>query len=325
MHGKIVFLCLTLLLAAMACNLLAPGIPSATPPPAETPTFPPIPSPSHSPTIPPIPPTQIIASPTNPPPVPSSTSAPTLPPPLPGNPYAVILVAQNDVLNVRQAPDPNSTILDRLPAQTIGVLLTGKQSWVGDQRWVEIQRSSGSVGWVNAHYLTEHVPAEVFCADPKVSTLLSNLDQAVTRRDGNLLASLVSPAHGLNLTYFRTGNTANYSPEETKWVFESTYETNWGTHPASGMLVKGSFHEVVLPDLLDVLNSNYQANCNNPSLGGSSYLFQWPYEYRNINFYSLYKAGSPGVALDWRTWLVGVEYFQKQPYLFSLLHLFWEP
>ncbi|MBE3037249.1 MAG: hypothetical protein IMZ62_00315, partial [Chloroflexi bacterium] len=48
-------------------------------------------------------------------------------------------------------------------------------------------------------------------------------------------------------------------------------------------------------------------------------------EYANVNFYTVYKPGTPGVDLDFRYWLVGVEFVQGQPYVFALIHFAWEP
>jgi hypothetical protein len=44
-----------------------------------------------------------------------------------------------------------------------------------------------------------------------------------------------------------------------------------------------------------------------------------------VNFYSLYKPGPAGNENSWRTLLVGVEYVQNHPYLFSVTQLQWEP
>jgi len=239
---------------------------------------------------------------------------------------AVILVAQNDVLNVRKGAGVNYAIVDRLDPHAVNITLVGKEKMVNGSRWVKIRRSAGGVGWVNARYLTETVTPAEFCADAKVTTLLANFKTALTKQDGALLAALVSPAHGLNVTYLRTGKTITYTPALARWVFTSTYAANWGTHPASGLEVKGSFHQEVLPKILDVVsNPNTSATCNNPATGPKNYQFYWPFQYGNINYYALLKPGTPGVDLDWRTWLVGVEYVNGQPYLFSLLQLFWEP
>jgi hypothetical protein len=241
-------------------------------------------------------------------------------------PLAVILVSQNDVLNVRKGAGANYAIVDRLDAHATHIVLTGKEKIVDGSRWVKIRRPAGGVGWVNAKYLTESVTPAVFCADAKVSALLASFKTAMTRQDGALLASLVSPAHGLNVTYLRTGKTITYTPALARWVFTSTYAANWGTQPASGLEVKGSFHAEVLPKILDVVsNPNTTANCNNPATGPKNYSFSWPFQYGNINYYALLKPGTPGTDLDWRTWLVGIEYVNGQPYLFSLTHLFWEP
>lgn len=279
--------------------------------------------------------------PTSPPPTNPPVSAPTStpsrtqggvqpPPPTPAavlrGPYAVIQVARNDTLNMRQGPGINYRVVDRLAPDATNVQLTGRSEIVDGRRWVEAVRPNGNgTAWVNSVYLTEYVSPQAFCADQRVPQLLDQVAQAFIQKDGKQLASLVSPLHGLDVTYLRTGRTASYTQEEARWMFESTYQANWGTHPASGLEVKGSFHEKVLPDLLDVLDNPHQAICNNPAMGGSSYTFQWPARYRNINFYSLYKPGPAGQELAWRTWLAGVEYINGKPYLFALMHLFWEP
>ena len=240
-------------------------------------------------------------------------------------PQAVILVKQNDVLNVRKGPGVNYATVERLDPHAVNIILTGAQKIVSGSRWVKIQRPAGGFGWVNAKYLTEYVTPAAFCGDAKVTALLANFKTAMIQQDGVLLAALTSPAHGLNVTYLRTGRTITYTPDKARWVFVSTYQANWGFHPASALEIKGSFHEEVLPKILDVLNSSYTSTCNDPATGPKNYQFYWPFEYGNINYYALLKPGTPGIDLDWRTWLVGVEYVNGQPYLFSLLHLFWEP
>jgi hypothetical protein len=237
----------------------------------------------------------------------------------------VVLVEQDDVLNVRRAPGAESPIIDRLPFDARQVVLTGDQSPVGDQRWAEIQRPAGSTGWVNALYLTEFVDPAAFCADERVPALLANLGKALRERDGVQLARLVSPTHGLDITYLRSGNTANYTSDEARWVFESDYPVNWGVHPASGKTVKETFQNAVMPDLLDALDSSYTTTCNNPAVDAGNYTYQWPARYQNFNLIALNKPGPPGNELSWRTWLAGIEYVNGQPYLAALVHLFWEP
>ena len=82
---------------------------------------------------------------------------------------------------------------------------------------------------------------------------------------------------------------------------------------------------LVLPKLLDVFNASYSLTCNSLGTAAQYGSEPWPNLYANINYYTTYKPGTPGVDLDWRYWLVGVEYVQGQPYVFGLIHFQWEP
>lgn len=242
-----------------------------------------------------------------------------------GAAYAVILINKGDVLNVREAAGPTKPVIDRLQAHARNIKIDGKQAMVGKNRWVEINLSEGKTGWVNMNYLTEYIPQSSFCSDDQVTSLLASFKKAILKKDGKLLASIVSPLHGVTLQYFRGGNAIKYTPELAQWLFTSTYATDWGLQPASGLDVKSPFHEEVLPKLVDVLGSSYTSTCDKLTIGGATYTYSWPYEYGNINYYSLYRPGPAGQEMDWRTWLVGVEYINGKPYLFAWVHLFWEP
>ncbi len=243
----------------------------------------------------------------------------------PSGPYAVILVAPTDVLNIRSAAGAGSPIVGAFAATATNVTRTGPSTYVGSSLWVEVHKPGGGKGWVNAKFLTEYVTPSAFCADGKVTTLIANLDTAITTSNGALFASLVSPTHGADVRLWRYGKVVNYDQEHARWVFESTLEINWGPAPGSGLDTIGSFHVAVLPRLQDVFNASYTLNCNDPGVAAHFSLEPWPNEYANIHYYNVYKPGSPGVDLDWRTWLVGVEYVKGQPYLFSLIHFQWEP
>ena len=240
--------------------------------------------------------------------------------------YAVINVFEDDLLNIRLGPGVDNPVVGTLQPTESGLVHTGKISGLGEDQWVEIQNPNGGTGWGKADFLTESVFSATFCADTRVTTLLNNLGTAVNTTDGELLQSLVSPTHGLDVTYIRNGTTANYLPEEAGWVFQSTYEMNWGAGAGSGEPVTGTFPEIILPGLQDVFK-NLNITCNEIKLGGATYVVEWPTEYANINFYSLHNPGNDPTydGLDWRTWLAGVEYVEGRPYLFSLSNYQWEP
>jgi hypothetical protein len=243
----------------------------------------------------------------------------------PSGPYAVIGVPNWDVLNIRTEPGQDAMTLGSFTPAATDIIRTGPSAWVEPALWVEVQKPTGGTGWVNSEYLTEYVAPSAFCADTQVTTLLWTLGNALRTSDGELLSSLVSPAHGVDVYLWRNGKVINFDQTAFNWVFISTWEHNWGPAPGSGLDAVGSFHEVVLPKLLEVYNANYSQTCNDPGNAAVFAVEPWPQEYANVNFYNLYKPGTPGIDLDWRTWLVGVEYVQGKPYLFALINFEWEP
>jgi hypothetical protein len=317
---------LTFLLAS--CTLSLFGTPTPWPTAVPLPTLTPAAMPTSTPPLPTA--TATIAVPTitpGAPIVPTSKVSPPggIIPGIPSGPYAVILVAPTDVLNVRSGPGAGYSVVGSFAATATNVMRAGPASVVDGALWVQVQSPSG---WVNSTYLTQYVSPLAFCADGNVNTLITNLGNALKSSNGELLASLVSPAHGMTVHLWLHERGITFDREHARWVFDSTYANNWGIHPASGLETTGSFHEVVLPKLLDVINApapGYTLTCNSVQTGGASYDTSWPPEYANVNFYSLYKPGPTGNELSWRTVLVGVDYVNGLPYVFSLTQLEWEP
>jgi hypothetical protein len=129
----------------------------------------------------------------------------------------------------------------------------------------------------------------------------------------------------LTVEYIHNGIPKVYDAEEAGFVFGRLDVVNWGLGPGSGLPVEGSFSELVQPDLYAVLEAAHETNCDSITLGGASYPAEWPFRWKNIHYYSLYKPGSADVELDWMTWVAGVEYVDGVPYLFSLTRYTWEP
>ena len=327
--SKKLFLVCIVLLTVAACATQPPVPTNTLLPPFDTPT--PFVVPTNTPiianetaTTQPTQATQFVPTSTDLPSV--STSTPL--PPVTGiyNPYAVILVNKGDVLNIRSAAGTGYPIVGSLAPNAVGVNRTGPATSAGGDRWVEIQNPSGGTGWVNAKFLTEYTAPSAFCSDSRVSDLLNNVRTAMLNSNGELLSSLVSPEHGLDLRLWRWGTVANYTPKEAAWVFQSDYVVKWGPAPGSGMDTNGTFSEQILPKLQEVFSANYTLNCNNPLDLATFSVEPWPSEYANVNFYTVFKPGSEQYGgLDWRAWIAGVEYAQGRPMLFALIHFQWEP
>ncbi len=166
-------------------------------------------------------------------------------------------------------------------------------------------------------------PSDI-CSDSRASALADSFRTAVLTSNGPLLATLVSPAHGMDARLFRNGRVVNYDADHAKFLFVSTFVVDWGLAPASGLPTKGSFHDLIVPALLDVFNRTYKLSCNQIDVGGTTYQASWPYP--GIDFYSAYYPGTAANGnLDWHTWLIGVDNEAGKPYLYAIMQFQWEP
>lgn len=162
-----------------------------------------------------------------------------------------------------------------------------------------------------------------FCQDTRALQLLSDLKTAIQTRDGKLLASIANPKTGVGVRFIRDGNVITYF-DNVKFVFETTYEADWGLGAGSGLPVKGSFQEIVLPSLELLFASNPAVTCNELKVGGATYVPEWPY--RGMDFYSIYFPGTDEFGgMDWETWAVGMAREEGKPMLAALVHFAWEP
>ena len=165
-------------------------------------------------------------------------------------------------------------------------------------------------------------PATI-CGDPQVTAMIDSFKKAILTADGTLLSSLVSPSRGMDVAFFRDGTVITYKPEHAKFLFETTFEVDWGTEPGSGAMKRGSFHDVVVPELVRIFNQPYTLHCNELKHGGATYEMVW--EYQN-EFYSIHFPGTPENGnMDWHTWVMGIEYVSGKPYVYALIQFFWEP
>jgi hypothetical protein len=320
-----------LALSACSLSLLRAPAPLPTPISLSTPTALPfalpaagLPTASSAPVLPAI--TSAPAASTALPGAVVPTAAPgTILPGSPSGPYGVIQVPAGGTLNVRSAAGTGNSVIATFAANANNVMRTGPSTTVNNAVWVQVTDPAGGAGWVDSAYLTEYVPPATFCADGRVNSLLTNFGNAVKNSNGAALSPLVSPDHGMSVRLWRNGNVVVFDQAHAQWIFTSSFSHDWGAAPGSGLDTVGSLHAQVLPKWLDVLNGSYTLSCNTPQTGGASYDTSWPASYTNINFYSLYKPGPAGDENSWRTLLVGVEYVQDQPYIFSVTQYQWEP
>jgi len=241
--------------------------------------------------------------------------------------YAVIQVAPGDTVKVYARPGTSNVVIGTLDPNDAYLTRTGPSFTDGMSQWVEIKAPVGATnpysitGWVDATFLTEQVGQDVFCADSRVKTLITNFGNTIRASDGGALSPLISPVHGMTIRLGYKGNAVVFDRAQSKGIFTSTDAFDWGMALGNGLDTTKSFQSAVLPKWLDILNANHILTCDRVDTGGASYDPAWPPIYTHINFYSIYKPGPSGNGNSWRSLLIGVEYFQNQPYIFSVIQL----
>jgi photosystem II stability/assembly factor-like uncharacterized protein len=241
---------------------------------------------------------------------------------LPGTgPYAVIFVAANDVLNVRSGAGVSNPIIATLAPDATWVFGTGNKTKVGTDDWFEIQ-SPGGTGWVNAYYLTEQVDPRAFASDPRALALINTVKESLNNANGTQFCGMLHDPHGLRLYYMKYNDPRYYTTDQACNIFSDTTVFDWGPGPGGSVNLVGTFSDAFKPKLLDVFNASYVAEPN--SLTYVS-MYTNPWLYPQWNFFNVYRPGTPGIELDWRAWLVGIEYVNGYPYITTMLHYTWEP
>jgi hypothetical protein len=257
--------------------------------------------------------------------LPTVTPETPIPPTPPENPsagaYAVVWASPEEGLPVLQPAGIAGSEIGRLEADQRGVRLTGTSTVLGSSIWWQLQDPMAG-GWVNSWNLTEDVPPDVFCADGRVDALLQTFRQVIQTRDGQGLAEVVSRRRGLVVRHDWWNPEVPLPEVAVASLFSQTTAYDWGMGDASGLAITGSFVDVILPRLDDVLGGDPEVACNRLGWGTTGGTVIWPGELGNLNYYSFYRPDrGPGDGFNWATLAIGVEYVDGQP-LVAILVLY---
>jgi hypothetical protein len=230
-------------------------------------------------------------------------------------------VPEDERLIIRNPAGAAGSVVGSLEFDASGIRLTGNTTSLGSSVWVEVEFGSTQMGWVNSINLTEQAPHEVFCADIRTVELISAAADAFQREDGTLLAKLVNPRRGLLIQHEWWNDEVEFPPGEIEGIFTARHEYSWGKQRGGRFEVTGTFGEVILPLVDDVLTHSPRVSCGELQIGVSSIEPRWPAEYSNLNYYLFFKpAPQGGNRYSWRAWAFGVEYIQDIPYITTLVH-----
>lgn len=241
---------------------------------------------------------------------------------------AIVYIEEDGYLEVFSQPGSDQSLLGKLTPDTSDITPMGQFQWIGEDLWLEINSGNEVNGWADAKYLTQQVNSNVFCNDARVPELLNHLKSAIAERDGNGLLKLTSPLHGLAIKHEWWNPTIIYQGGEAiENIFVDQTPIAWGIQDGSGLALEGTFQDTILPYLDEVLR-DHSLHCNTLeqglAAGGTTGFIQWPFEFSNLNYYSLYRSAPEGDELNWRTWAVGIEYIENTPYLVVLVQYHWE-
>jgi hypothetical protein len=324
---------LILLISLSACQ--APLAPDDPPLPTAQPTAPPIatesqPTPTaETATVEPTPSLIPTAEPTAVPKTP--TPAPTVAPTATAAPsfqtnasYRVAFVEDDDTLNVRSGPGVSNPVTSELAPNAVNIRVTGAGQRVGDSLWLPIT-ADNAAGWVNSFYLTEMVNDETFCNGTEALTLIADFRAAVADKDGDLLAQLVHPEHGLTIHRHWWNPAVRFTAVETADIFTSSVSHYWGREDGTGFDMNGTFMEYAYPRMERNLLPARVLGCNEILHGATAGYVWLPEGYENVNFYSVYRPHPEDeFEMDWGSWVVGIEQWQGRYYISYLVHYEWE-
>jgi hypothetical protein len=235
---------------------------------------------------------------------------------------AVVWVEQGQTLPVRETAGIAGAALGELASTQRSLRATGNTTALGSSHWIEVSTPIGLIGWVPATSLTEFVSEESFCSDPNVLVLLDELRRVIADEDADGLLRLISPKRDFILRLDFWNEEVRIAPDQMVGIFDDNRSYQWGTRFASQTPIQGSFNEVIVPALSEVLDSDPQRACNELLQGTSVAPVGWPDLYANLNYYSLLRRPSQGGnPFNWRTWVIAFEYIEGRPYLALLVQL----
>lgn len=238
--------------------------------------------------------------------------------------YKVIYVEQGDVLNVRSGPSVENDIVGSLLPEEAGISITGRGQLSSGSTWVPV-KSDLTAGWVNGRFLTEFLGEESFCGNSDVERVLDSFRAALESGDGDLLAQAVHPERGVRLRLNWWNPELLFRGDQLPELFASSQEYQWGIEDGSGEPIEGSFSAIVYPMLQEDLLGSTETACKEILQGGSAGLVQLPQSYPSDTYYSFHRPGTEEFSgLNWGTWVVGMERWQKAFYISFLVHFDWE-
>ncbi|MEA2000975.1 MAG: SH3 domain-containing protein, partial [Actinomycetota bacterium] len=241
----------------------------------------------------------------------------------------VALVAEDDVLNVRQDPGVTAPIVGMLVPGVV-VERTGQDEIVGSSRWVQVDTPVGGF-WVNDRFLAAVVTPVEFEADARVSELLAEFGEIIAT-DGDLRQ--VTSRRGLYVSHHAAP--IRFAPEELGTILTDTTTYQWPSNAISSddaefdQIPGRTFTAAVADSFLSAYDDpDTVTTVNEPIVGGNGRppAYAIPFEFQSFNYIGVYDPGdNPDYGgLDWIIWYVSIDYENGSPVIIGLTVDMWAP
>ncbi len=155
------------------------------------------------------------------------------------DPYTVVNVAADDVLNMRAGPGVQFSVVGTLPYFAEGVQIAPAEVMVDGSPWVPA-KYLGTAGWVNRNYLTR----QMGYVDEKVAARAAEIIFAIKHRDMASLATMVHPQKGVRFspyTFVDTTTDLVFSAADLPTAMNNPTVYLWGVFDGSGEPINMTF------------------------------------------------------------------------------------
>ncbi len=157
------------------------------------------------------------------------------------DPYAVVDVAADDVLNMRAGPGVQFSVVGTLPYFAEGVQIAPAEVTVDGSPWVPA-KYLGTAGWVNRNYLAR----QMGYVDEKIAARAAEIIFAIKNRDMVTLAASTHPQKGVRFSPYTFVDTANdlvFSAADLPAAMNDPTVFTWGAFDGSGEPIEMTFAE----------------------------------------------------------------------------------
>ncbi|MBT8212807.1 MAG: SH3 domain-containing protein, partial [Acidimicrobiia bacterium] len=242
-----------------------------------------------------------------------------------GDTVAVVFVAADDVLNVRDGAGVEYPIIGALDPQATSIPLTFKSETIDGSVWLEVEIPIGT-GWVNSYFVIDDTSDNEFLGDSEVDDLIDALASAFVFGAG--LEDVVS-SRGLLIDYF--GARHRFAPDQVASLTTSTQARKWGSNAADiSEVPEWTFSRAIAEPFVGIYTDDDRLVAYDQVIpGGNGNLpeFIVPFELKNAHFVAFHDPGdNPQFSgIDWYAWYVYVTYESGEPRVLAMSTDAWAP